>query len=69
MKVKDNYPKVMRELYQFKILQRSQIIADVTHNQVTPEIESCVEDLCRMDGIGRMVAIELLFAIGINCEC
>lgn len=66
MTLRQQYPKVVTELYKLNSYPRSQIIADVTCNQVTPEIELQVKRLCRISGVGRMTALELLFAIAIN---
>ncbi len=66
MTLRQEYPKVTNELYKINSHPRSQIIADVTFKQVTPEIEEMVEELCKIPLVGRKTALEILFTIGIN---
>lgn len=66
MKVRDQHPEAVTELYKLNSVPRSEIIADVTYDNVTPEIERMIKRLCQIPNVGRKTALELLFSIGIN---
>lgn len=64
--VKEQYPRAINELSKLNSLPRSQVIADVTYDNVTPEIEEMIQALCEIKNMGRKTALEVLFMIGIN---
>ena len=68
MSLREEYPEVVNELFKLGSYPRSQLLAEVTSNHVTPEIEEAISEMRRIRNVGEKTALEILFAIAINLE-
>ncbi len=68
MTLKNEYQEVLQELDKINSFPRSQIIREVTKNNVTPDIKDAIANIRTIPGVGEKTALEILFKIGINLE-
>ncbi len=68
MILKNEYQEVLRKLNKLPVEKCNGILAEITENQMTFELEDAVLNIRSISGVGPVTAREILFAIGINLE-
>ncbi len=57
--------KALEELRKLPPVEYNALISKVTKNNVTPQLEDVILNICSIDQVGRKAALEILFALGI----
>ncbi len=68
MTLKNEYQEVLKKFSGLGLNERYDMLAEITENQETPELEDSLFELQSIPGVGIMTAREILFKIGICFE-